>query len=240
MNTFRTVAEVLAAHPENVVMIHRHGDYLMNPEGTDNPDNELDLAAQNYSRAYPDHNNPLSQRGRDISVRQGQLLAETGVKIDQILVSRQGRGPETGLYMGLGFLNSRGTMPPINHSVGADYPVYSSVKLIKDMLVEHGDWITVRWLNGLIPGFCTETPVDFIVRVALMVSNTFTRGRRGLTVVASHFEIVTYAQAHWVANEEPGKISDNFVPAKSGGVIIFEEDGEIRGLCYDPALDIIE
>ncbi|MBT4209419.1 MAG: hypothetical protein HOE19_00650 [Candidatus Komeilibacteria bacterium] len=239
MQKFNTVAQVLAAYPENVVMIERHGSYLMNPEGANNPEDGLELAAQNYARVYPDHHNPLDQNGRSTSVRQGHQLAETGVEIDQILVSRQGRGPETGLYMGLGFLNGRGTMPSINHCLGADYPVYSSAKLVKDMLAEHDDWITVRWLNGLIPGFCTETPEEFMARVEQMVADIFANGQ-GLTLVASHFEIITYAQIHWVAKEQPGEISDDFVPAKSGGVILFQEDGEIRGLCYDPDLNIME
>lgn len=101
----QTVKGLVESFAGQVVLSHRHASYLMNPEG-ENPSDLVLLAGMNYARVYPDHNNPLDQNGRDASVRQGNDLVNMGACLRQVFISRQGRSPETGLYIAIGVLNA--------------------------------------------------------------------------------------------------------------------------------------
>ncbi|EKD95309.1 MAG: hypothetical protein ACD_24C00529G0001, partial [uncultured bacterium] len=94
-----------------------------------------------------------------------------GIKLVAILVSRQGRGPETGLYLGIGYLNATGVMPKINYSVGADYPVYSSKEAVLEAERKYGQQFPAHWLNGKLPGLCQVEPYIFAMAIQEIVDH---------------------------------------------------------------------
>jgi len=233
----QSVKDVIESHEGKAVLFHRHGTYLMNPQG-DNPEDPDLLTAMNYAREYPDHNNPLDQNGRDISVNQGQLLAKLGIKINKILVSRQGRGPETGLYIAIGLLNSSDKMPPIEHSLGADYPLYSSAEDVLKAMGEFGDDYPSHWLNGQLQKLCQESAENFAGRIINAVNKAFSENN--ITLIASHYENVLYARSRWVAKKDLGSVPLDWQPTKSAGILLVKKRNEIMGFEYDQNFKIIE
>lgn len=234
----RTVKDVIDEFGGNAVFVHRHATYLMNPEGKNNPEDPYLLAAQNYARKYPDHNNPLDQNGRDVSVQQGRKLVEMGVRIKKILISRQGRGPETGLYLAIGILNASDSMSSLHHSVGADYPTYQFEGL-KKVIETVGDSFVAQWLNGKRPGQCTIEPEEYCGTVTQMVKQAMEEG--GITFVATHFECAMLTHGLFVEGKDLGDISEEWLPTKSAGVLLVEDRvGKIYGFEYDPDFNIVE
>jgi len=233
----RTVKDVIDEFGGNAVFAHRHATYLMNPEGEYNPEDPNLLAAQNYARTYPNHNNPLDQNGRDVSVQQGEWLVEMGIRIKKMLISRQGRGPETGLYVAIGILNASGSMPSLRHSLGADYPVYRFDGL-KEILETIGDPFVAQWLNSKLPGRCTIDPEEYRDSVIQMIEQVLEEG--GVTFIATHFECVMLTHGLFVEGKDLGEISEEWLPTKSAGVLLVKDGNEVRGFKYDPDFNIVE
>lgn len=95
-----------------------------------------------------------------------------------------------------------------------------------------------HWLNGESPGLCEETPEALERRIDWSV-NTLIDQQDGPFLVVSHFENVTYVHGRWVCGKQLGEIPVDWEPTKSGGVALFVEDGQIRGLEYDPEFNIV-
>lgn len=231
----KTVKDVLDEFGGNGVFVHRHAKYLPDPEGYLLSD-VLETFIRNYTREIPDNHYPLSQQGRDDSEEQGKLIVELGIPIKRIIVSKNGRGPETGLYVGMGMVDESGTMPPILHHPGADYPVYNRDKLRERL--QMGDVCVVKWLNGEHPDQCTESPEAFCERVIKMVEEYIQDD--GCTFIATHFEAVTLAQGMFVDKVELGSIAEEKFPEKSTGVLVVKDGNGLIGFSYDQVLSIVE
>lgn len=241
-----TVMEILQEQ-ETAVLVERHGPYFMGPlvarllaEGVPDDQVEMIAYARNLAREEPDCMFALNSEGIRISREQGRMLAEAGIEITEVIGSHQARGPDTGLFICEGYHDQSDNWPPLRCHPAIDYPVYE-YEVVLQALREEGEKFVGQWLNGdsrwqrLIT---SDTPRSFNGRVTGFIEDLLERG--GRFVLASHYEITVLVHATYVNGTDLGQIDEGWAPEKSGGIIIWLEDGKIQARDYTPEFEIIE
>lgn len=229
---FKTVKDVFETHDGNIVIFHRHGSYVSGYL-PDRPKLEL---AHNYSRTWPDNLFSLDLNGIITSIRQGELLADWGIE-SLIWISDSARGIGTGIYNWQGFKNKGVLLPKPEFHPGASYPIYHFEGL-EELLTKVGDPLPAQHLNGQHPGLWLENPQQFKDRIVKMINEAFATEKT--VFIASHWENIILVYALWVDGKDLGQVSETWAPTKSGGIVLFKDNGVIKGLEYNPQFEIVQ
>jgi hypothetical protein len=230
---------IMAVIAENsgkaMVMVQRHYSYLSGPVAARyNNDANLTMAV-NISHQELPALFALDKEGVMNGWKHGELIAESGIKIEEIVGSCQGRGPESGLRISEGFHEAEGSWLPVSCDAAANWPTYS-FDYIKDSML---DSYPAEWMNGQHPDLITsDTPESFKARVVGLIDQLLDKG--GVRMITSHFEIIALTHSLYVEGKDLGSINEKFAPQKGGGVLVVRhEDGTVAAYDYDAGYNVL-
>ncbi len=235
----KTVMDVITANLKaSVILAQRHYSYLMGPLLARCPDKNI-AYARNYARIEPDTLFLCDEAGIKRGWEHGRQLAETGIKGIEVITSRQGRGPDSGLRVSEGFYKTTGEWLPVTTCQAVDYPVYDYDQVLHCLkTLENPDSLVALWLNGQDDIIRFETPESFCGRVTGFINGLIKKP--GVWVITTHFEMALLAHSIYVANKELGDIPEDWSPEKGGGVILVKnQEEELRAFDYDANYNLI-
>ncbi len=168
------------------------------------------------------------------------IQSEEGLAIAEIVSSHQGRGPHTGICLSEGYMSAGGQPIPVRPVKAADYPVYNYHKVLACLRDKaRGDRFVGDWLNGRNPDLIlSDTPAGFEERVLGLVDGLI--AQPGVRIVATHFELVKLVHGLYVEDSKLGEIGDQWLPTKSGGILLVPGLDGLVGYEYRPDLTIVE
>ncbi|MBU1890079.1 hypothetical protein KJ782_01150 [Patescibacteria group bacterium] len=250
------VADVLDRTGGKGVLFLRHGKYESRHAVALCDGDVYEMLARNYSRRIPDSFFPLSDDGIRASKHQGCRMRELGIIPREIVASKNGRGPHTGICIAQGiaeqpvFAETPGfdcqveikavtggdcTFIPVKHDIRVDYPEYRYEGLT-ELLRELDTRVTPQWLNGQHRNLCTEDALNFKTRSEGLVGDLITRK---FTVVTSHYEQVCLLHALFVVRQDLGSVSEDWSPTYNQGVLIVEGSRDWFGFDVNPDLTLM-
>ena len=240
----KTVMDVIRQNQNaSIVLVERHESYLMGPLLARVP-NKLEATARNYAELEHPSTFLLDFEGINRAHKQGCRLAREGIKVEEIIGSEQGRGPDTGLRISEGYFMKTGEWIPFRCDPAINYMVYNYGPVLR-LLRTVGDPFVAHWLNGEydewdVPVVRSETRYEFKKRVMRFIETLLYEP--GVRIITTHFEILTLVHALKVEGKRLGLIRGDWLPEKGGGVIIVRRhnDGTEEALVYDRNLNIVE